>query len=209
MAIVLSEVEVELDADAVAVGAGVVAVVEAPHVIHSQNRQDIVKPDTCFEIGLVTHGLAQHIAGEEKDVTIAACIHPLHRLAGVVLIAEAAPQAAQGQDLPQAQFLDERQTVHQHAVAPIGQVPGQCLVVDELQGLHQGVALGLDRVGKVDVGQQQVRVSHTAPHLLALDDDIGITEGREPETLLQPQGGLVDDRLGLEKPNVWCNYQVC
>ena len=56
----------ELDADAVAVAAGVLAVGEAPHVVHPQDSKDVVKTDGGLHIGLVAHGLAQGIGGEEE-----------------------------------------------------------------------------------------------------------------------------------------------
>ena len=60
----------ELDADAVAVGAGVVAVSQAPDVVDAQDGEDVVEAYSCFHVGLVAHGLAQGIAGEQKE---AAC----------------------------------------------------------------------------------------------------------------------------------------
>ena len=49
----------------------------------------------------------------------------------------------------------------------------------------------MDGIAQVDIRQQQVRISDLAPHFLALDNHIGITECREPEALLQAQFGLV------------------
>ncbi len=57
----------ELDADAVAVGAGVVAVVDAPDVVHTQDGEDVVDADAGFHVRLLAHGLAQGIGGEKED----------------------------------------------------------------------------------------------------------------------------------------------
>ena len=60
----------ELDADAVAVGAGVVAVGQAPDVIHTQDGENVVEAHSGFHVGLVAHGLTGSVAGEQEE---AAC----------------------------------------------------------------------------------------------------------------------------------------
>ncbi len=158
----------EGDADAAAVGAGVVAVVDAPDVVHAQDGKDVVEAHARFHIGFIAHRLAKGIGGEKEDVTTRG---------GIVLVAEAAPKASEGEHFTQAQAFDERQAVHQDTVAPIGKVPRDGLVVDEFHGLHQGIALGLNGVREVDIGHEQVGIGHLAPHLLTPQDDIGVAEG--------------------------------
>ena len=127
----------ELDADAVAVGACILAVSQAPDVVHSQDSEDVVQADTCFHIRLVAHGQAGHVVRKQEDVIT---------FGWIVLVAEAAPQPSEGNHLAQTQALDKRQAVHQDAIAPIGEVPREGLVVDELHGLHQGITLRLDGI---------------------------------------------------------------
>ena len=57
----------ELDADAAAVGAGMVAIVEAPDVIYSQDREDVVKPHARFHVGLARHRQAGDIGREKEE----------------------------------------------------------------------------------------------------------------------------------------------
>lgn len=139
------EVEVELDADAMAVGAGVFTVGEAPDVVDAQNGENVVEADTCLHIRLVAHGHAWRVGREQEHARI---------LGGIVLVAQAAPDASQGDHLAQSQPLDEWQAVHQDAVTPIGEVPGERLIVDKLHRFHQSKTLGLDGVREVNVGQE-------------------------------------------------------
>ena len=104
----------ELDADAALVSTCMVTVVEAPDVIHAQDSEDVVKANASFHIGFVAHGLAKGIGREQENIIG-------HRR--IVLVAEATPDATQSEHLAQAQLLNQRQTVHQHAIPPIGQVP--------------------------------------------------------------------------------------
>lgn len=76
----------ELHADAVVVGAGVVAVGQAPDVVDAQDGEDVVEANPGFHVGLVIHGLAEDVFGEEEDI-VAQC--------GVVFIAQTAPDATQ------------------------------------------------------------------------------------------------------------------
>ena len=62
------EVEMELNADTVAVAASLVAVCEAPDVVHTQDCQDIVKTNTCFHVGLVAHRLANGVGRELENI---------------------------------------------------------------------------------------------------------------------------------------------
>ena len=60
----------ELDADAVAVGAGMVAVGQAPDVVDAQDGEDVVEAHSGFHVGLVAHGLAGGVAGEQKEAAV-------------------------------------------------------------------------------------------------------------------------------------------
>ena len=67
---VLLEIVVELDTDAVAIGAGVVAIVEAPNIVYTQDGEDVVQTHASLHVGFAVHRLAEDIGGEKVQVVV-------------------------------------------------------------------------------------------------------------------------------------------
>ena len=72
----------QLDADAAAVYAWVVAIIDAPHIIHSQESEDVVETNTNLHIRSLAHFIAVGISRELQQLGV---------LRRVVFVSELAP----------------------------------------------------------------------------------------------------------------------
>ena len=109
----------------------------------------------------------------------------------VVLLAERTVETAERKDLAQLHVFEQRNAVEQGTVGVVGKVPRHILVVDKFERIHQRIRFGLNRVREVGVGEYQHGERHLVPHLASLDNTVEITEGREPEALLDTELGAV------------------
>ena len=105
----------------------VVAVGEAPDVVHADELEDVVEADAELHVGTAAHEVG--VRGEGVEVGVVG-------EEGVVLIRERAVPAAKGNNLAQLQALEERQAVEQRAIREVGGFPRDEAVVDELHRVH-------------------------------------------------------------------------
>ena len=77
------------------------------------------------------------------------------------------------------------------------------MVVGKLHCVHERIRFGLNGVGEVGIGEEEVGIRYLAPHFPGLEDNIGVTEGRKPEALLNAQLSLIDGEHAAHEP-FWC-----
>ena len=175
-----SERHVQTDAQAAAVDAGEVAIGEPPYVVQTEDFQNVFDACTYFYIRLAAHQMA---ACRKLEEAFAA--------GGIVAVAQVAVHAPARKDFAPLQFLQQGNAVEEPSVQIVGDVPRGVLVVEELHRVHQAEGLGLYGVRQVGVGDDEQGEGHLVPYLSCFQNDVGVAEGREPETLLKTRFGVL------------------
>ena len=87
----------QLKTEATAIDAGIVAIAQPPHIVHSQEGENVVKAHTNLHVGLLAHGLAQGHFGDPVQVRVENWI---------VLVGQTAPPPSDRHHLAHLQLLD-------------------------------------------------------------------------------------------------------